>query len=544
MKAALPPLGRLWSVWAAVCAVLLAPFPLWAGPDVVLSVGDRATLHVSGLERHSVADPSILTAEYADSRNIILTARREGETEVVVSKRGTPPARFLVRVGPEGAGAKSRRNIAPAAWAGGAGSATAAVQAPDDRQALTLYVGAVSTHRLGEVARMVVGNDTLVRASTLDDGSLLLLGLAAGVSELDVWTDGGRHHRFQIRVYAAPPSDQMQVVRAVFQEFPQVTVEDRLGTLVLRGTVDARRFEAYERLVRGFPNLVSLATPELNIDVENAIALDVAVLEVNRSYQRNVGIRWQDTAAGPAVGVVGNLIPNRRFGVISEVGDRDVLEGLLGATGSGTQRLAGYLGITSVLGSELQLLHEEGNARILAAPSLSTTSGEAATFLAGGEIPVAILNEFGQPVVEFRRFGIQLEIEPIADRHMNIRSRIRAEVSSVDFSVQVNGVPGLLRRETTSTITARPGETIILSGLLNASDARNADKLPWLGDIPVLGALFRSSGFNQQRTELVVTVTPRIQRPNTPINADLQAAERHLRTVLKGGERLNGQLME
>ncbi len=180
---------------------------------------------------------------------------------------------------------------------------------------------------------------------------------------------------------------------------------------------------------------------------------------------------------------------------------------------------------------------------MLASPSLSTVSGESATFLSGGDFPVAVLNEFGQPVVEFRQFGIQLEIEPLMDRNHNIRSKIRAEVSSIDFAVQVNGVPGLRRRETQSTITARPGETIIISGLLNAEDSKNVNKVPWLGDIPILGRLFRSDDFLKQRSEMVVMVTPRIRSVSDTAGEALEAADQDLHEVLKGSDELDKALM-
>ncbi|XGA80311.1 pilus assembly protein N-terminal domain-containing protein [Halomonas sp. CH40] len=403
-----------------------------------------------------------------------------------------------------------------------------------------VYVGSVTTVETGFVERIAVGNDGVLQASVLDENNLLLLGRTPGVSELVVWTEDGTVKEYKVRVYGGPVADNINVIKAILQSFPNVTVNDRLGQTVLSGTVKSTDFERFQAVIGNFPSVLSLVKPERNVEIEETIAFDVVILELSRNYQHSLGIRWEDTAAGPALGVVGNIIPNNNFGVTSggEVGD------LLNVVGSGASRLEGYFGVSSILRSQLQLLQEEGVARILAEPSLSTVTDEEASFLVGGDFPVAILNEFGQPVVEFRQYGIQLEIEPTMDRNHNIRSRIRTEVSNVDFSVEVNGVPGLRRRESTSTITARPGQTIIISGLLNTSDSRTRNKLPLLGDIPILGALFKSSSWQQGRTELVIAVTPRIQQPGTPLQPNMQEALREGRGVLEGSDVLDASLMD
>lgn len=502
-----------------------------------LAVGMGATIHLRNIESVEVEDDSVVQATRVDRRNVVVRGKAAGSTIVLIRTDDERPQAFRVLVS-----AEISENSSDTA------SISQAVREPavsaKPRGPTELYVGSVSTLQLGSVSRIVVGNDAVIQASMLDNGDVLVLGKSAGVSELSVWTEDETRQQYVIRVYPGPPGDTASLLRAVFESFPDVVLRQKLGTVILTGTVDAGGFERFEKLVQGLPNVVSLVTPQLNIAIEQSIALDVRVLEVNRSYQRTVGVKWQDTGPGPAVGVVGNLVPNNLFGVVSDGGEEEDLLDLLGVVGSGTQRLSGYLGITSIIGSELQLLQDEGLARVLAEPSLSTVSGEKATFLAGGDLPITIVNEFGQPVVEFRQYGIQLEIQPFADRFQNIRSKIRAEVSSVDFATQINGVPGLLRRETTSTITARPGETIVISGLLDARDSRSADKLPGLADIPIIGSLFRSDDFQRQRTELVVTVTPRIQKPNQPLGEELQKADSHLRKVLVGSDKLNDELFQ
>ncbi|HET7314079.1 type II and III secretion system protein family protein [Salinisphaera sp.] len=415
---------------------------------------------------------------------------------------------------------------------------------------LQVHVGSVKTVRVGTVKRVIVGNDQVLKAAPIDNGNLLLLGKAAGVTEVYVWTRGDRRHVYSVHVYAKPQYDRLSLVRSIMAPFPKVKVDQHLGKTILTGKVDQRDFKRFQNLTKQLDNVISLVKPQLNVDIQKSIAFDVRIVEINRSYVRNLGVNWNDTAAGPAFGVVTNIIPNNDFGVVSAIeGGADIagggsLQNLLGRVGTGTTKLTGYLGFTSTFGSQLQLLQSEGVARVLAAPSLSTISGEKATFLAGGDLPVSTINQFGSTNVQFRPYGIQLEILPVIDRHNNIRSTITASMSSIDNSVIVNGIPGLRRRETSSTITARPGDTIIISGLVNASENTNIDAVPWLSEIPILGQLFRSKDFQQNRTELVITVTPRIQQPNTPIRPSLQAASQHLSHVLTGSDLLNEDLMK
>lgn len=404
------------------------------------------------------------------------------------------------------------------------------------------YVGSVATLDLGAIAGMAVGNDQVVQASVADNGKLLLLGKAPGVSELVVWSDDGHRRKYKIRVYPGPPADKLSRIRSVLASFPGVRVSQHLGQTVLDGTVDSADFKRFQNVLGSFPDIVSLVEPRLNVELQDTIVFDVMILELSRRYEHTLGVRWQDTAAGPAIGIVGNIVPNNEFGVFSG-GSADV-GNLLDIVGSGASTLRGYFGISSILESQLELLQEEGVARVLAEPSLATVSGEPATFLAGGDFPVAILNQFGQPVVDFREYGIQLEIKPVMDRKHNIRAHIRTEVSSIDFSVQVNGVPGLRRREAVSTITARPGQTIVISGLLNTADSRSIDKVPGLAEIPVLGALFRSKDFQQQRTELVITVTPHIREAGASFAYGTPVALRRARNVLKGSDALDKWLLK
>ena len=150
---------------------------------------------------------------------------------------------------------------------------------------------------------------------------------------------------------------------------------------------------------------------------------------------------------------------------------------------------------------------------MLAEPNLTTRSGETASFLAGGEFPIQSVSGLGAVDVEFKEYGIKLDIEPVVDENQNIVSRVMAEVSSIDPSVSIGSIPGLLTRKTESVINVKNNETIVISGLVSSEMSKSVSKFPFLGEIPILGELFKSRDFRDKKSELVIFVTPTIVYP-------------------------------
>lgn len=212
---------------------------------------------------------------------------------------------------------------------------------------------------------------------------------------------------------------------------------------------------------------------------------EVSFVEVNRDIFRELGIKWP--------GATSLFDPN---------GMR-----------------IGHLEPAQVL--ELNIDHQvhEGNARIISKPRLVCASGKRATFQAGGEIPIPRSDSEGSISVTWKPYGIILEVAPSIDSSGRIHVQIRSEVSMVDHANAVDGVPGILTRRVDTYLGLNTGQTIVLSGLVQSDDARNIQKLPLLGDIPILGELFRSSSFQKRKTELVVFLTPQPAFED-PINED------------------------
>jgi pilus assembly protein CpaC len=150
---------------------------------------------------------------------------------------------------------------------------------------------------------------------------------------------------------------------------------------------------------------------------------------------------------------------------------------------------------------------------------LSARSGGKAEFLAGGEIPVVTSSISGTDV-EYKEFGIILNISPIVDDENNILATINTEVSAVDLSNAVGGVPAFITRKTTTDVSMDDGETLILSGLVDRSVGESIEKFPLLGDIPILGALFRSTDWNNDLSELVIFVTPTVFDAKSQFNQE------------------------
>ncbi len=168
----------------------------------------------------------------------------------------------------------------------------------------------------------------------------------------------------------------------------------------------------------------------------------------------------------------------------------------------------------------VQALEQKGVARRLAEPNLVALSGDTASFLAGGEFPIPVAADNGQVSVEFKKFGVGLDFTPTVLDNGLINLQIAPEVSQIDptASVRFNNIeiPGLIVRRAKTTVELRDGQSFVLAGLLQSTGNYDLRKFPWLGDIPILGALFRSSSYRKAETDLVIIVTPRLVHPLAP----------------------------
>jgi len=256
-------------------------------------------------------------------------------------------------------------------------------------------------------------------------------------------------------------------------------------------------------------------------------------MEFDKKAENQVGIQWDNVIAGPSGGLVHDWASNPYY--------RLTPQGFQGIDGTGqTAELplhvpgtAGYFGIATSIGSQINLMEQTGNAWELAAPQLAARSGGVADFLVGGEVPIPISQAFGQTTVEYKEYGIKLHIAPIVNSDGDISTDIETEVSHIDPSVTVQGYPGFVTRRASAQMNVHAGDTIVISGLVDASASKDFDKMPGLGDLPVLGTLFRSRDFQKARTDLVIFVTPEVVDAQSPSNKALIDKSERLREDLR-----------
>jgi pilus assembly protein CpaC len=249
------------------------------------------------------------------------------------------------------------------------------------------------------------------------------------------------------------------------------------------------------------------------------VMLQVKIVEMNRTDVKSFGINLQNAFSinGLSLQVLqGKDIEidtgNALNGSVTEV-DRT---GLLDRSGS---KYTGLLGRWhgGKMTSMIDALESQGLASVLAEPSLTTTSGKSANFLAGGEFPIPVRDGQGNISIQYKPFGVKLDFTPVVMSKDRVSITVSPEVSSINFDnpIEVSGLknPIILSRKAQATVELGSGDTFMLAGLLKNDGSNNIDKFPGLGDLPVLGTMFRSQQFRNDKTELVILVTPYLVRP-------------------------------
>jgi len=249
---------------------------------------------------------------------------------------------------------------------------------------------------------------------------------------------------------------------------------------------------------------VSESDPETRFPMERMVRMKVKMVEFRKSALGNLGIDWGDGIAGPTFATAGDVIGNHLF--------RPAAEGFEGLPNT-VKPFSSYFGIASNITSRINFLASNGDAVTLAEPVLSCANGGHAKFLAGGEVPYPTRGANGELRVEFKDYGIKLDISPQIDPHGNVRATVKTEISQIDPALSVDGTPGLLTRRTETQMNVRSGETMVIGGLLSSESSKDLDMIPGIGKLPVLGALFKSKNMRNAVSELVIFVTPEVIEP-------------------------------
>ena len=319
----------------------------------------------------------------------------------------------------------------------------------------------------------------------------------------------------------------------------QISVTNVGQVAVLNGTVASPEEAAQaEMLVKAALNpgvdvskadaaLTIVPVSRLKVATPLQVMLKVRIAEMNRSLVKQFGVNLltRDRSGGGVLGNIGRGNPGSIDNVPGAPGTIDPKTGLPAGstsvlfnnlTGGTTLGLFGKILGLDVLGT-LDLLEKDGVITTLAEPNLTALSGETASFLAGGEFPIATSNGISGTAVEYKQYGVSLAFTPTVLEGGRISMRVRPEVSQLSDqgAITLAGlkIPALTTRRTETTVELGSGQSFMIAGLLRNTNQNNISKAPVLGDLPILGALFRSTKFRRQETELVIIVTPYLVRP-------------------------------
>ena len=440
------------------------------------------------------------------------TAQAEGDAGLIVKSAGNQPTADSVtpRAEPtrspntEGARTNARRPVA----------STLPPYQPISSQPDTapvpeieMFVGESRVFPTPGVARIAVGNGQIVTATALDEKDVMVFANGVGTSSLFVWNKDGRHQRIKVTIVPGDVTRYAREISAFLAAIPRARTSIIGDKVIVEGDdLSDLDLAKIDELAKRYPQIVNFTN---RLGWEQMVLMDVKVVEFPVNELREIGLRW--SAAGGAV-VGGIWSPIRR----NDNGANQINPQLIPAppiVGIGGLAAPSGLQVLSLLNlglsAQLNLLALNGSAVILAEPQLSARNGARASFLAGGEYPYTVSTING-PTVLFKPYGIRLDIQPRVDRNGVIRALVDSEVSAIDASIVTVAGPALSTRKTSTEFNLRAGETLVLSGLVSRRTSVNIDKVPFLGDIPILGALFRSKRFQNDETELVVFVTPTV----------------------------------
>jgi pilus assembly protein CpaC len=353
-------------------------------------------------------------------------------------------------------------------------------------------------------SEIVVGDPGLAIVTPLTDQSFYVVGVGKGTTGIALFNEE-RQLIGSLDIEIGPDTRKINEELRKALKDSGVKAESSNGNVVISGKAKSPQAAAKARkIVKKYDKD---ATDAVTVKSSTQVQLEVRFIEAQRRKTKELGIglrggkgRLNGGSGGYVTGTVSNALISGSlpFGqlignLISHGLDVDVL---------------------------VQALEQKGVARRLAEPNLTALSGDTASFLAGGEFPFPVAAEEGKVTVEFKKFGVGLEFTPTVLDNGLINLQIAPEVSAIDptSSVEFNDIqiPGLVVRRAKTTVELRDGQSFVMAGLLQSTANYDVRKFPWLGDLPILGPLFRSTSYRKQDTDLVIIVTPRLVKPLTP----------------------------
>lgn len=354
-------------------------------------------------------------------------------------------------------------------------------------------------------AELSVANPLIADVVTLSERSIYVLGRAPGRTTMTLLgADGSLIANVEIQVVP----DVAELRERLREILPGDAVEVRTANdgIVLSGTVGSslavdRAMELAERYAPGrISNLMMVGG-------QQQVMLQVRFAEMQRTVRQELST---SLGIGGATSDVGMTLGSGNANGPTTFNAGAIAGGLAGRTGGlGVSFSAGGLQL-SVL---LEALESNGMVRTLAEPNLTALSGATATFLAGGEFPIPTESESGGTTIEFKPFGVQLSFTPTVVANRIINLSLNAEISSIGEIIAATGAPAVNTRSASTVVEMRDGDSFAIAGLLQDDFRSSVGEVPWLGDLPILGALFRSSSYQRSQSELVIIITAHLVSP-------------------------------
>jgi pilus assembly protein CpaC len=356
---------------------------------------------------------------------------------------------------------------------------------------------AVTVTISGAVGKVVSADAAIADAQLITNKSLYLIGKSFGTTTVNLFSDAGEPIGLLAVEVGADTADMASAIRSAVPN-SDVHVSTVNGRVRLSGTVtDDGSMQKVLQIVDqyGSPGVINTIT----LSGGQQVNLEVRILEAQRDAGRQLGVQWGGSVGGVSASING--------------GPNNPAANAASFSSFATSVLAGLTGVS--LTATINALEANSLVRTLAEPNLTTLSGVKASFLAGGQVPIRVSDGDGGATIEYRDFGVRLVFTPIVLDGDRIQIQLTPEVSSIGAMTSA-GDPVFNTRTLDATVELRDGQSFSVAGLLQASSNASQNQLPWIGDVPVLGALFRSTSYQKNDTELVVIVTPRLVRPATP----------------------------
>jgi pilus assembly protein CpaC len=360
---------------------------------------------------------------------------------------------------------------------------------------------------------ITIGDADIADVTPLTDRALSILGKKIGTTRVTIYAEDKK----LVGVFDVEVSYDVARLAA---ELRQVTgggikVSSVNGRIMLSGSAhDAATLDKAVVIARQFaPEIIN----SVQVLQAQQVVLEVRFVEATRQAGRELGFQWNGFGQNTLVNV-GNRVPATGLPVV-----RDAVHAA-GVLATSTTPFGFLFGAMNKAGLTVDVainaLEERGLIRNLAEPNLVALSGDTASFLAGGEIPILVPGTLGTVTIDYKKYGVGLAFTPTVLRDGLINLKIDPEVSELDLAhpvtIQGYNIPPLIVRRASTTIELRDGQSFALGGLLQNKSTTAQEQLPWLGDIPVLGALFRSASYQKNETDLAIIVTPRLVRPTRP----------------------------